>query len=60
VRLLISQIRTDGGTQARARIDLVTVQEYAQSLQEGYRFPPVVVFWVLPDLLCQTISKMPK
>jgi DNA-binding transcriptional regulator YhcF (GntR family) len=40
----ISDIRTDGGTQARASLNQDTVNEYAQQMQDGSIFPPVVVF----------------
>jgi hypothetical protein len=43
-RLRLSLIRTDAGTQTRARIDDVTVAEYAERMIAGDRFPPVVVF----------------
>ena len=42
--MLLSQIRTDGGTQPRAVIDDAVVQEYAEAMREGAKFPPVVVF----------------
>lgn len=42
--LRIDQIRTDGGTQPRAELDLTTIAEYAAAMQEGDQFPPVVVF----------------
>ena len=45
MRLLLSQIRTDGGTQARAEINQMTVVEYAKEIKEGHRFPPIVVFY---------------
>ena len=45
MRLLLSQIRTDGGTQARAEINQITVIEYATAIREGQTFPPVVVFF---------------
>ncbi len=45
MRLLLSQIRTDGGTQARSSINQMTVAEYAKEIKEGHRFPPIVVFY---------------
>lgn len=45
MRLPISIIRTDGGTQARAKIHHPTVIEYAQGLQLGHHFPPIIVFF---------------
>ncbi len=43
--IALEQIRTDGGTQSRAAIDQKTVQEYAEAMQEGATFPPLVVFY---------------
>lgn len=43
-RMAIAQIRRDGGTQLREKIDLATVTEYAESMAEGAVLPPVVVF----------------
>ncbi len=45
MRLSISQIRTDGGTQSRAEIHQITVVEYATAIKEGHLFPPIVVFY---------------
>ena len=42
--LNLSDIRTDGGTQARAGIDKAVVAEYAGAIGEGADFPPLVVF----------------
>lgn len=42
--LPLADIRTDGGTQARAGVDDLTVQEYAQAMQGGADFPLIVVF----------------
>lgn len=44
MQLPLSLIRTDGGTQPRATLNAVTVQEYAEALREGAAFPPVTVF----------------
>lgn len=41
----IQLIRTDGGTQPRAEISNEIVQDYAQDMLVGARFPPVVVFY---------------
>ena len=41
---LLSIVR-DGGTQSRAAINNSTVEEYAQALEDGAKFPPVVVFF---------------
>ena len=40
----LDRVRVDGGTQARAEIDLFTVQQYADDMQTGAVFPPIVVF----------------
>jgi hypothetical protein len=40
----LRDIRTDGGTQARAGIDKTTVDAYAADMKAGANFPPVVVF----------------
>jgi ParB-like nuclease domain len=44
VDLPLDRIRTDGGTQARAGLDEPTVTEYAEALEGGAVFPPIVVF----------------
>lgn len=41
----ISKIRTDGGTQPRARIDDQIVSDYANAMKDGDQFPPVEVFF---------------
>ena len=45
MRLPISLIRTDGGTQARSKIHHPTVIEYAQAMQSGHHFPPLIIFF---------------
>jgi ParB-like nuclease domain len=45
VRIAISSLRRDGGTQPRAAINHQTVTEYASDMKEGAQFPPVVVFY---------------
>lgn len=45
VRVAISLIRRDGGTQPRAAINHTTVTEYASDMKDGAQFPPVVVFY---------------
>lgn len=40
-----SQIRTDGGTQMRAELDPATIEEYAQAIQAGATFPPIVAYY---------------
>lgn len=42
--LRLSDIRTDGGTQPRARLAEEIVDAYAEDMDEGAQFPPVVVF----------------
>ena len=43
-RLSLSEISTQGGTQIRAKIDIETVDAYANAMLDGDKFPPVVVF----------------
>lgn len=43
--LNIKVIRIDGGTQARTEINLDTVEDYAQAIKDGAKFPPVIVFF---------------
>lgn len=45
MRLKLSQIRIDGGTQPRDSIDQTVVSEYNHSLMNGAVFPPVEVFF---------------
>lgn len=40
----LTDIRIDGGTQARIRIDEKVYEEYAMKMKEGSVFPPIVVF----------------
>lgn len=40
----IDQIRTDGNTQVRVKIDDERTAHYAERLQAGDKFPPIVVF----------------
>jgi hypothetical protein len=53
MRIDISKIRLDGGTQARAEIDETVVNEYASAMLENADFPPIVVvhdgiyFWIV-------------
>lgn len=44
MRLSLSVIRTSGETCSRAGLSSTTIAEYAQALQEGCVFPPIVVF----------------
>ena len=43
-KIEISAIRTDGGTQARLKLDHDVVKEYAECMKDGDKFPPVIVF----------------
>lgn len=45
VKLAISKIRTDGGTQPRAALDLAIVEEYGIAMEDGAEFPPVDAFY---------------
>jgi len=40
----VSDIRLDGGTQSRVGLDNNVINEYCEAMQEGAKFPPVVVF----------------
>jgi len=44
-QIKISAIRTDGGTQARLKLDYDVVKEYAECMKDGDKFPPVTVFY---------------
>lgn len=44
-RLRVSELRTNGGTQARERIDPETVDAYAAAMADGAEFPPPVAFF---------------
>jgi predicted RNA-binding Zn-ribbon protein involved in translation (DUF1610 family) len=39
------QIRTDGGTQSRFKIDQPTVDDYADAMKAGDQFPPLDVYY---------------
>jgi len=43
--LNISDIRIDGGTQIRKKLNLDKVNEYAQQMDDGIEFPPITVFF---------------
>lgn len=45
VTVRLTEIRTDGGTQPRAQLDLAIIAEYAEAMANGANFPPVVVFY---------------
>lgn len=44
-QIKLDQILLEGGTQLRERLNTTAVAEYAQAIQDGAKFPPVVVFW---------------
>jgi hypothetical protein len=41
----IANIRLDGGTQPRAVLDFEAIEDYAEAMGAGMKFPPVVVFY---------------
>ena len=41
----ISSLRLDGGTQPRAALDFSAVDDYADAMADGAKFPPVVVYY---------------
>lgn len=43
--LALSVIRADGGTQPRATLNMLVVDEYAEAMKSGATFPPVTVFY---------------
>jgi hypothetical protein len=43
-KLNILNIRIDGGTQARLKLDQEVVKTYAECMREGAEFPPVIVY----------------
>lgn len=45
VQLPISQIRLDGGTQPRTALDFDAVEDYAEAMGAGAKFPPVAVYY---------------
>ena len=40
----LKTIRIDGGTQSRVALNLATVAEYTEALEDGVDLPPVIVF----------------
>lgn len=44
MKLKLSAIRLDGGTQARVALNQNVVTEYAEHMKEGSKFPAIVVF----------------
>jgi hypothetical protein len=43
--LPLAAIRTDGGTQPRSLIDSTIVEEYAEAMNDGVKFPSIIVFF---------------
>jgi len=43
--LLIEQICMDGGTQSRAQLDWIAIDEYSKAMAAGDTFPPIIVFY---------------
>ncbi len=43
--LPIASIRVDGGTQPRAVLDFDAIEDYAEAMTGGVKFPPVTVFY---------------
>jgi hypothetical protein len=41
----LAKIRTDGGTQPRAEIDMDVVADYAAAIKDGVKLPSVIVFF---------------
>jgi hypothetical protein len=48
-KLPISSIRIDGGTQIRVAMNEDVIAEYAELMQNGTKFPPIVVFFDKKD-----------
>lgn len=45
MKIKLSDIRTDGGTQPRAGLNEQCVADYTESINNGSQFPPAVVFY---------------
>lgn len=45
MKLKLEQIRTDGGTQPRAELRDEVIADYAELMESGVTFPPVIVFF---------------
>lgn len=45
IQLELNKIRLDGGTQPRAQLDMIVVNEYGNEIAAGATFPPIVVFF---------------
>lgn len=44
IKITTAQPRLDGGTQMRVALDQATIDEYAEAMEAGVEFPPIVVF----------------
>lgn len=44
MKLFCEDIKTDGGTQARVKLNNIVVSDYAELMKEGAQFPPIDVF----------------
>ena len=44
MRIAIEEIVADAGTQVRLRLDPDVIDEYAQGIKDGAKFPPITVF----------------
>jgi site-specific DNA-methyltransferase (adenine-specific) len=45
LNISLEQIRMDGGTQSRAQLDWVAIDEYAGAMASGDVFPPIIAFY---------------
>ncbi len=45
MKLKLEQIRTDGGTQPRAELREEVIADYAERMESGVTFPPIIVFF---------------
>jgi transposase-like protein len=45
IELPVAQIRLDGGTQPRVALDFDAIEDYAEAMGAGAKFPPVVAFY---------------
>lgn len=44
-QIMVQKIRTDGGTQTRAEINMLTVAEYGEAMKHGVKFPAIILFY---------------
>lgn len=49
MELMLTQIRLNGGTQSRDKMDKNTITDYAQLMMDGAVFPPIEVFYDKKD-----------